>query len=315
MTTTDHTDDPTTRRIERFSTTEPVHIDVSLGTGNVTVHLAANPAGSESTESTPGTEVVVELEHEPTAGGSWADGMNAMLNLFSSQFAEQFGNQWRGNPADALAQARVEQVGGRLVVHSPEALPLRGIPLAVTIHAPAGSDLSAKTSTGDVAVTGQLGRGDVSTSSGTVTLAGTSDRCRARTGSGQLRLGAVSGELTARSSSGGVEVTAASGSASVVTGSGAVWFGEVTGDVLARTGSGNIAVADARSGTLELNTGSGDLRIGIGSGVTSEIDVSSGTGRVLSELDVAGEAPSEQSHLRIHARTGTGNAVLRQSGL
>src|SRR5699024_11023320 len=276
-------------------------LDVSLGAGDVTANLVATPQDTDTSGSANGGEVIVELEHAPAANGSWTDGMTAMLNLFGSQFAAQFGTrtQWRGDPADALAQARVEQSGRTIVVHAPDVWPLRGVAFSATIHAPAGSDLSGTSSAGDITVTGTAGRCDTSTGSGGVVLAGSSERCRARTGSGYVRLGTVRDDLTVRSSSGAVEVSGVSGSASVVTGSAATWFGEVTGDVFARTGSGTIAVADARSGTLELNTGSGDLRIGIGTGGTSEVDVSSGTGRVLSELDVADEQPAEHTDLRI----------------
>src|SRR5699024_2996220 len=226
-----------------------------------------------------------------------AAGMHAMVNLVGSQFAEQFGGAWRANPDDAVTGARVEHLDGRILVRAPETPTLRNVPLAVTIHAPADSGLSGKTSTADITVTGRAGESNVSTGSGTVTMAepvDTSDRCRVRTGAGHVRLGTVAGGFDAHTSSGAVEVTAVSGSASATTGAGAVWFGEVTGAVFARTGSGSIAVADARSGTAELNTGSGDLRVGIGRGVTSELDVSAGTGRVVSEMEVCIESsPAE----------------------
>src|SRR5699024_2983911 len=264
MTRADHTDEAAPRRVERFRVAGPVGIDVSLGAGDITVHLAAAPEGTDSADGAdvpadrvgPGSatddEVVVELEHDPAAGGSWADGMHAMLNLFGSQFAEQFGGAWRANPDDAVTGARVEPLDGRILVHASETPALRNVPLAITIHAPADSGLAGKTSTADITVTGRAGGSDVSTSSGAVTVAelvNTSDRCHVRTGSGHVRLGTVAGGFDAQTSSGAVEVTAVSGSASATTGAGAVWFGEVTGAVFARTGSGSIAVADARSGT------------------------------------------------------------------
>src|SRR5699024_1034677 len=181
---------------------------------------------ADTSGAADGDEVLVELAHDPRANGSWADDMAAMLNLFGSEFTQQFGTPRRGDPAAALAQARVEQSGRTIVVHAPDARALRGITLNATIHAPAGSDLSGTSSAGDITVTGTAGRCETSTGSGAVTLAGTSDYCRARTGSGQLRLGTVQHDLTVRSSSGAVEVSGVSGSANVVTGSGAAWFGE-----------------------------------------------------------------------------------------
>src|SRR5699024_4277473 len=150
MATTDETADPASRRVERFPTTEPVQLDVSLGAGSVTVHLVATPQDADTNGSADGGEVLVELEHDPTANGSWADDMAAMLNLFGSRFAEQFGTPRRGDPAAALAQVRVEQSGRTIVVHAPDAPALRGITLNATIHAPAGSDLSGTSSAGDI---------------------------------------------------------------------------------------------------------------------------------------------------------------------
>lgn len=298
-------------RNERFAVQGAVEIEVAIGVGRVAVHLDEHAQGA--------TEATVEVRHQPSAQGRWPADMNAMLGWVDEQFGERLGEllgtNWRGSPADAVAQTRIEQAGGRLIVQSPQAMPARAVALAVTVHAPAGSAPTIKTSTADVAVTGQSGRVDISTGSGDVTLADTHGTCRVRTGSGTVRLGTVHDDLSARTGSGAVEVAGVSGSASAVTGTGAVWFGEASGDVFARTGSGNIAVADARSGSVELNTGSGDLRIGIGNGVTGEIEISSDTGRVVSELDVEAEAPAEQSPLTVHARTGTGNAVVRKSGL
>src|SRR5699024_11489471 len=128
----DHTGESAPRRVVRLRVAGPVGIDVSLGAGDITVHLAAAPEGTDSADGAdvpadrvgPGSatddEVVVELEHDPAAGGSWADGMHAMLNLFGSQFAEQFGGAWRANPDDAVTGARVEHLDGRILVRSEE---------------------------------------------------------------------------------------------------------------------------------------------------------------------------------------------------
>lgn len=294
-------------RDERFQVPGKLDIEVSISTGSVALHLAEPRNEDGSGEAT------VELRHDPSAGAPWTDGMNAMLSWVGEHFAEQFGTDLRASPADAIGQTRVEQVGGSLVVSSPSAMPARNVPLAVTVHAPTGSQLNIRTSTGDVTVTGDAGQREVSTGSGGITIERAAPESKLRTGSGSVKLGAAPDGLNVRTGSGDTEIRALGGSAGVVTGSGAVWLGETTGEVLARTGSGNIAVADARSGTVELSTGSGDLRIGIGSGVLCELDVSSGSGRALSELDVADEAPEQQAELTVHARTGTGNAIVRRS--
>ena len=66
-------------------------------------------------------------------------------------------------------------------------------------------------------------------------------------------------------------------------------------DVGVRTGTGAVAVADARAGRLDLTTGSGGLTIGVHAGVLAELDLSSGSGRARSELDVRRTAPAARA--------------------
>lgn len=276
-------------RTEHFTTATEPTIEVHIGAGDVTVHLADEQTGHTAGEAT------VDIQHAPWAGPSWSDGMNAMLNLFGEQFASQFGTDPRPDPADAVARARVEQLGDRLVIASPKTMPARNVPLAVAVHAPAGSALRLRTASADVTVTGDAGTTEITT------------------GSGDVRLARTSGGLSVRTGSGDTEVGRVDGSAGVVTSTGATSFGETHGEVFARTGTGEITISDGRSGTIELGSGSGDLRIGIGGGVLCELDVSSTSGSAYSELDVATEPPQQQAHLRVHARTGTGDATVRGS--
>ena len=80
-------------------------------------------------------------------------------------------------------------------------------------------------------------------------------------------------------------------STDVKAGSGDVTIGEVSADVGVRTGTGAVSVADARAGRMDLTTGSGGLTIGVHAGVLAELDLSSGSGRARSELDVQRTAP------------------------
>src|SRR5918993_1388790 len=56
-----------------------------------------------------------------------------------------------------------------LTVRSTTELPLRMVPLVVTVWAPAESRVTARTGAGDVAVTGRAGRATVRTGAGTAT--------------------------------------------------------------------------------------------------------------------------------------------------
>jgi hypothetical protein len=291
-------------RSQSFPVEGPLEIDVSVTVGRVEVHLdAADAAG----------EVRVEVRPDTSEKPPWVGGMTSVLSWVNERFGNQFGSpgtEWDDTPAEAVRQARIEKLGGRLVVQASKALPLRNIPLSVTVHAPAGSHLEVRAGAADVAVTGAAGRADVATGSGEVALDRADGSVIVRTGSGGIKLGPTLSGLQLRTGSGDVEASSLSGSATLVTGTGDIWLGAVAGKVMARSGSGDLSVADAASGNLELITGSGEVRIGVRSGVTAEIELSSGAGKVSSELEVAQTPPEGDVTLNVRARTGSGNAVV-----
>ncbi|AUI57425.1 DUF4097 family beta strand repeat-containing protein [Amycolatopsis sp. BJA-103] len=288
-----------TVRVEEFEAEGPIEIDVSVAIGRVTIELTAESG------------VHAEVRRDGGEQQPWVDGMTSLLSWVGERFGDQLGADPRTSVGDALAQTRIEKVGNRLVVQAPKAWQLKNVPLAVTVRAPAGSHLEVRAGAADVTVTGSAGRADILTGSGDVGLERADGSAIVRTGTGAIKLGPTLSGLQLRTGSGSVEASSVSGSATVATGTGNVWLGEVAGEVLARTGSGDLSVADAASGSLELTTGSGEVRVGIRGGVAAEIDLSSTTGSVSSELDVAESAPSEGDVvLKVRARTGTGDAVV-----
>ncbi|MFJ8916723.1 DUF4097 family beta strand repeat-containing protein [Amycolatopsis sp. NPDC102389] len=286
-----------TVRVEEFEAEGPIEVDVSVAIGRVTIELTGETGAHAEVRRDGG-------EQQP-----WVDGMTSLLSWVGERFGDQLGGSPAGSVGDAVAQTRIEKVGNRLVVQAPKAWQLKNVPLAVTVRAPAGSHLEVRAGAADVTVTGAAGRADLMTGAGKIGLERADGSAIVRTGTGDIKLGPTLSGLQLRTGSGSVEAASVSGSATVATGTGDVWLGEVAGEVLARTGSGDLSVADAASGTLELTTGSGEVRVGIRGGVQAEIDLSSTTGSVSSELDVAESAPSEVS-LKVRARTGTGDAVV-----
>ncbi|MBN6037897.1 DUF4097 family beta strand repeat-containing protein [Amycolatopsis sp. 195334CR] len=292
-------------RTGNFPATGPIELDVSITVGRVQVLLAESDGEAETT---------VELRHEPAAQAPWADGVNAVLSWVTERFGDQFDTDVLGSPAEAVRQSRIEQVGDQIIVRGPKALPLRKVPLNVTVHAPRGSHLGIRAGAADVTVTGTAGRASISTGSGDVSLGETKAAANVRTGSGEVQLGPSTYGLQVRSGSGSVRLAAPTGSATVVTGTGDIWLGAVSGDVMARSGSGDLTVAEAKSGSMELNTGSGEIRFGVASGVTAEVDVSTVSGRVSSELPVRETPPEEAAAVRARMRTGSGDAVVTSAG-
>lgn len=281
-------------RLESFAAEGPLDIDIAIDAGRVEVRLLDEPGAH------------VELRHDPATGNSWLAGFSNLL----SWFGEPFGLAPEEVPAKAVAQATVELIGQRLVVRMPKDLPLRGVPIAVTVRAPRGSHAQVRSASADVRVTGPAGRLAVTTGTGEVSADRADDKAEVKTGSGTVRLGPMLGGLHVRTGSGEVEVSSVGGRTTLVTGSGDVWLGTVQADLAVRTGTGDLTVADAASGRIELGTGSGEIRVGVRGGTTAEVDLSSGAGRARSELDVSQQRPDTEPSLFVRGRTGSGDAVI-----
>ncbi|GAA1224448.1 DUF4097 family beta strand repeat-containing protein [Prauserella halophila] len=294
---------PDAVRTDAFDASGPVDIDVDIPFGRVAVHLGET-SGS------------VEIRHDPGAQLPWTESVAGILSWVGDRFGT---GDSAGSPEEAIGQCRIEHEARidhdpvTLVVRGPQALPLHGVPLAVTVHAPAGSAVRVRAAAGPVTVTGTAHRLEVTTGAGEVRVGDADGPATIRAGSGDVTAGALRGGAQLRASRGAVTIAALPATGSVTGAGGAVRLGEVAGDVLVRTSSGDVTVADAVAGSLEATTGSGTIRIGIRSGVAAEIDLSSGSGRATSELDVADRTPDRDVPLAVRARTGSGDAVVTRA--
>ena len=294
-----------------FDTAAPIEVDIGNGLGSITVELCT-------------TDIThVEVRHDTAVGGAdWRSGLTGLLSWVSEQISESglrgglgdraFGERGglREPIAEAVRQTRVDLTGNRLAVRTPNSVPLRAVPLAVVVRAPAESQLGIRSASGEVRITGPAGRVQVQSGGGAVSVERADGTTVARTGSGPLRLGEMRAGVQARSGSGDVEIASVRAPSSVVTGSGAVWLGSVGSDVLVRSGSGDVTVAEARSGQLELITGSGELRVALPAGTDAEVDLTSTTGAVHSDLEVSADPTEQDPALRIFGRSGSGDALL-----
>lgn len=286
-------------RKQSFAAEGPLELDLSIGSGRIEVHL------------TDESGVDVEVRHDPSAANPLTQGISGLIGWFSDQFGGQF--PWGSadfSPIEAVRQTRIDMTGQRLLVRTPKSYGFRHIPLDITVHAPSGSRIDARSSTGNVTVTGSAGRVDVQSGSGDIVVDRADGNATVRTGSGAVRLGPMLAGLQIRSGSGDIEISSIADAASLGTGSGDVWLGAVQGEVTVRTGSGNVTVADAAAGSIDLLTGSGEIRVGVRSGTAALVDLVSGSGQAHSELDLLDNPPSSESKVRVRGRTGYGNAVV-----
>jgi hypothetical protein len=275
------------------------------------------PAGADRT----GRQVRVEVRHDLTATGGWAQRLGEVASWLGAVGAAPDAPPDPGaGGVDAVRAAEISWIPAGsadgsvgLAVRSSTELPLRMVPLAVTVWAPAGSRVTARTGAGDVTVHGRAGRATLRTGAGTARAGDVDGEADITTGSGDVAVGAVTGRARIRTGSGAVTVAALGGTTDVKAGSGDVTVGEVTADVGVRTGTGAVRVADARAGRVELTSGSGELRIGVHPGVVAELDLSSGSGRARSELDVRNTAPPREPGLRLRGRTASGEVLVTRA--
>lgn len=285
-------------RRQSYEVEGPVELDLGTGPGRIDVRLVDSPG------------VHVEVRHDPHGSSPLAQGVSSLMNWIGYQFGNLDPDEGGSLPSEAVRQTRIDFTGGRLVVRAPKDMHLRNVAIAVSVQAPAGSHVAAKSGSGDVMVSGAAGRLELTTGSGRISTDQSSAAAKVDTGSGVVRLGPMAAGVRVKTGSGDVEVSAIGGTSTVVTGSGDVWLGAVSSDVLVRTGSGNLTIANATAGQFELHTGSGAIRIGVKEGNRAEIDLSSGSGEARSDLDLTTTPPESAPPLKIRGRTGSGSALV-----
>ncbi|WP_181782624.1 DUF4097 family beta strand repeat-containing protein [Pseudonocardia pini] len=287
-------------RQDAWPCAEAAEIEIGVDVGRVRVEL-----------NDSATEVRAEVRHDPHGDSPWEQGLTGILNWLGSATGDSSGDP--GAAAVRAAEVSWDATARRLVVRSTQELPLRVVPLAVTVWAPAGSRLAVRTGAGDVTVVGRAGWAAVRTGSGVAHVDEITGSCEVTSGSGRVELGIVGADAKIRTGSGGISVASLGGSTQVKAGSGDVELGEVHGDLTCKTGSGDVVVADAHAGRLDLTTGSGKLRVGVHAGVAAELDLTSGSGSARSDLDVGGVAPADTPPLHIVGRTGSGDILVTRA--
>jgi len=215
---------------------------------------------------------------------------------------------------DALSNVREEirpAAGGghEVIVEAPRS---RGFALGrdasylVTVSAPHGADLRARTASGEVSAQGRLGEAAVNTASGDVELDEVDGSVSVKTASGDVRVEDAGGDVTVRTVSGDARIGRAGGSAEVAVVSGDVEIGE-SGPTEVNSVSGDVAVGELTGGDARFRSVSGQMTIGVRSGLRLWLDVSSRSGSTVSELDPedpAGGSGGVQLELRATSVSG-----------
>ena len=202
--------------------------------------------------------------------------------------------------------------------------------LDVAIELPTGSQLSIKTGSADITVTGTVGAAQLKSGSGDVELDTADGPLLVETGSGDIRVEGARAELKAKSGSGDVLVVDAAATlmvstgsgdvqlwtthapAVVKTGSGDVKVGDAGTDITMTTGSGDLVVGTARRGRMTAKGASGDVHVGVPAGVPVWTDISTVSGEIRSNLQGAGQPAEGADHVEVRAKVVSGDIVLTE---
>ena len=84
------------------------------------------------------------------------------------------------------------------------------------------------------------------------------------------------------------------------------------GNVAVRSGTGTLGIGRFTSGEARFKNGFGDIRIGVPEATPVWTDITTGTGRIVSDLTPTGKPAPGQPHVAVTAKTATGDVYLRQ---
>jgi hypothetical protein len=183
----------------------------------------------------------------------------------------------------------------------------------VKIDVPSGTAVKLTTVSADITVRGRVGGADIAAGAADVGVERVDGDLRVRYGSGSCSVAAVSGSVESRSGSGTIRFGEIAGDLSCVCGSGELDVRVVRGSVRSRAGSGSASLR-AVYGDVDLASGSGPMSIGLPAGRPARLEVTTGSGRVDSELPIDDVPMSKRDPITVRARTGSGNIRLFRAG-
>lgn len=179
----------------------------------------------------------------------------------------------------------------------------------VTITVPSGTAMKLASFTASITTSGRGGSADVAAGAAQVTLDQVDGELRLRIGSGNSDVGTVTGDVQVRSGSGNAHFGDIGGTLNCGCGSGRLDVGRAHGKVRGRSGSG-AASFGAVYDDVDLASGSGGVEIGLPHGHSAQLQLTTGSGRVASDLPIGDAPAADAKRISIKARTGSGDIRL-----
>lgn len=224
--------------------------------------------------------------------------------------------------SDVAGRTAVEMRGRTLAVVAPNRGGLTDLlggwkrdrdAMDVEIEVPSGTAMKLTTASAGMTVKGRAGDCDLATGSADIEVDEVAGDLRLRCGSARSHIGSVSGDVQTRAGSGSVTLGDVGGSVQSGFGSGNLAVDRCHGTVRARAGSGDARIG-AAWGDVDFTAGSGQVSVGLPEGVSARLDVTSGSGRVHSELPIEDRQTDSSKAITIRARTGSGDIRLFRAG-
>lgn len=279
---------PATGVFERTVTVaEPVELDVTTGSGSITISRGA--AG----------QVVVHgsIRVHTSSGRNAAE-------------AEALARRLETDPP-------IEVTGSTVRVGHLDEEYRRNVSISYEIAVPAATSVVSRTGSGEQNLSDLGGAVEARTGSGEITLSDIDGSVEVSTGSGDIIAERIAGAFNGSTGSGSIElVQTASGAVAVATGSGSVSLSGVQSAARARTGSGRIEIDGVPGGLWDLETGSGSVYLRVPEDAAFSLDVRTSSGAVQTSHAVTMVGTIARGSLRgdvrgggslVHVRTGSGS--------
>ena len=290
----------TTGHFERtLQVNGPVELEVSSGSGNITVHQGGN-----------GSLYVSARLHANS--GSW---------IFGGGNVEERIHKIEQNPP-------IVQNGNTITIGKMDDRELtRNISIDYDVTVPAQTHLNSHTGSGDQQITGlqlpvtaKTGSGDIaveritgdtriSSGSGNLKVNSVKGVLYCDTGSGNVRAQDVTGDVVASTGSGNIEVQqSGGGSAKAETGSGTIRLNGVKGGLQAHAGSGDIHVDGEPTSDWRLGAGSGNITLKIPAQASFNIDARTSSGSLTVHHPITMQGSLSHNHLQ--GKAGNGGVLV-----
>jgi hypothetical protein len=269
------------------SVTEPVELDVTTGSGSITITRGA------------GGEVAVHGSIRVRPG-----------DARSAAEAEALARRLEMEPP-------IEVTGNTVRVGHLDEEDRRNVSISYEIEVPAATSVLSRTGSGAQRLSELDGAVEARTGSGAITLTDIEGAVEVSTGSGDIVAERIAGAFDGSTGSGSINLAqTSSGAVAVATGSGSVTLSGVESTARARTGSGRITIDGVPGGAWDVETGSGSVHLRVPADAAFSLDLRTSSGSVETSHAVTMMGSIPRGTLRgdvrgggslVHVRTGSGS--------